>query len=386
MLFFRLFLINYMPYTGKVRVLETYPDDSADQLQTVDQVPPQNDLQTAWNENDKHYEKKSGGIEVGGKPYEFKVSFIELGHQRRAITEVAPDLDKRHDIVIPVLPGWGETSAQFEGDFLEILLEVLKEAGYENPKIIGVNVSGRGTPEYVQDENRARISSIGLMDEITDAADIADVLAGHGHFGNRGQKPSVAVIGHSMGALNASAFMDVLNKGGDHKVDKLLQMMPAVDGPFAMMRAKFLWAVRKQVITATQQAFTGKGALELGVEDYHRIMFGDKHFRDPEQFARSLPDSSRRFLELTLNRKRRFEDVYKPGGTADGVKMTVWQGGKDSLIPDSAIDDLSFLVGDGGLNDVVNIRVLPMISHSLPFRLRDEQMIDVKSALESWIA
>ncbi len=346
----------------------------------------QNDLQTAWNEKGRHYEEKSGGIEVGVNKYQFQVSFLDLRFrdiennsfptQRRVITEVASDLNRRHDIVIPVLPGWGETSAQFEGDFLEILLEVLKEAGYENPKIIGVNASGRGTPEYLMAHNREMISGVGLMDEVSDATNIANALAGRGYFGNRGQRPSVAVIGHSMGAFNALAFMDALNKDGGHKVEKLLQMMPVVDGPFAMMRAKFLWAVRKQLIEASKQAITGSGALELSEDDYHRIMFGDEDFRDPEQFARSLPDSAKRFLQLTLNPKRRFEHVFKKGGTADGLDLTVWKGGKDSLIPDDAID---------GLRGGVKVEVLPMISHSIPFRIRDEQMIDVRVALKRFV-
>ncbi|MBI5754533.1 hypothetical protein HZA40_05350 [Candidatus Peregrinibacteria bacterium] len=63
------------------------------------------------------------------------------------------------------MPGWGETTAQFEGDFLELLLEELKVCGYRNPKVVGVNVSGRGTAEYMADENKKRISRIGMMDE-----------------------------------------------------------------------------------------------------------------------------------------------------------------------------------------------------------------------------
>lgn len=360
-----------------------------------------NSLQSAWNEKNKHYEEKSGVIEVGGRQYQFKVTLPQLRYRDgrddpftdgmgRAITEVAPDFEVAHDIVVPVLPGWGETSAQFEGDFLEIMLDVLRTAGYSNPKIIGVNPAGRGTPEYLGERNRDRISGVGMMDGIYDAQNIADALVGRGYFGKEGQKPEVAIIGHSMGALDSSAFLNVLNnKGGvpgrgrDHdlRVDRLLHMMPAVDGPFAMMRMKFLWAVRKQVMESVKQAVPGKGSLSLNEQDYHRIMFGDENFRDGEQYARSVPDSARRFLQLTLNFRRRFKDVYKAGGPADGVKMTVWKGGQDKLIPDNAITDLPRLVDSKGLLLGADVETLPDLSHSIPFRLRDAQRDQVKAAL-----
>jgi alpha-beta hydrolase superfamily lysophospholipase len=390
-----------MSYLGSIRLLGDSPAS-----EDVDQNLPQNDLQSAWNEKGRHYEEKSGEIEMAGHKYQFRVSFIKLKYRDsrdrsfshelpRALTEVAPNFDEPHDIVVPVLPGWGETSAQFEGDFLEILLDVLKEAGYENPKIIGINPAGRGTPEYLDEKNGNRISGVGMMDEIYDVQNIADALAGRGYFYKPGTnpavKPKVAVIGHSMGALNSSAFMNIMNhKGGelgngrkneDLKVERLLHMMPAVDGPFAMVRARFLWAVRKQVIESVKQAVPGKGALSLNEEDYHRIMFGDKDFRDPEQYARSVPDSARRFLQLTLNLRRRFANVYRAGGPADGVKMTVWKGGKDKLIPDNAIKDLPRLVDANGLKDRVNVELLSDLSHSIPFRLRDVQKDQVKAAL-----
>ncbi len=400
MLCFRLFFKqSNMTYLGEkgIRILEDYP--VADNSDLADK-PEQNDLQTAWSEEDKRYEEKTGVIEVAGRQYQFKVSVPLLRYRDgrddpftdgmgRAITEVAPDLEAPHDIVIPVLPGWGETSAQFEGDFLEIMLDVLKEAGYENPKVMGINPAGRGTPEYLGERNKNRISGVRMMDEIYDAQNIADALVGRGYFGKDGRRPEVAVIGHSMGALDSSAFLNVLNnKGGvpgngknhDLRVDRLLHMMPAVDGPFAMVRAKFLWAVRKQVLASVKQAVPGKGSLSLNEQDYHRIMFGDENFRDDEQYARSVPDSARRFLQLTLNFRRRFAEVYKEGGPADGVKMTVWKGGNDKLIPDNAITDLPRLTAANGLS-AASVELLPDLSHSIPFRLRDAQREQVKAAL-----
>ncbi len=360
-----------------------------------------NDLQSAWNKDGRCYEEKSGEIEVGGRQYQFKVSFLNLrGDEtsssfstlRRAITEVAPNLgrDARHDIVVPVLPGFGETTAQFEGDFLNLVLEALQESGFKNPKVLGINTLGKGTPEYVQDESRGRISTIGMMDGINDSANIANVLAARGYFGNRGFLPNVAVMGHSMGSLDAISFMDVLNYGEgpgrrnrseDLKVRKFLSMMPAVDGSFAMVRARFLWAVRKQVFDSVKQAVSGRGAISLSKEDHHRIMFGDENFRDEEQFERGLPDSARRFLQLTLNGRRRLGHVFEKDGTGDGVDLTVWKGGQDRLIPDNAITDLPEFVGRNGSENKTEIVELPDLSHSIPFRLRDAQRDQVKAAL-----
>ncbi|MCX6735214.1 MAG: hypothetical protein NTZ25_04905 [Candidatus Peregrinibacteria bacterium] len=360
-----------------------------------------NDFQSAWNEKDKHYEEKNGVIEVSGRQYQFKVSFLNLrgdemgtsfSTQKRAITEVAPQLgaNARHDVIVPILPGWGETSAQFEGDFLNLVLEVLQEAGFENPKVLGINPSGRGTPDYIQDESRGRISAIGMMDEVKDSSNIANVLMMRGYFGDKRYVPNVAVMGHSMGSLDAISFLDSLNYGEgpgrrnrdeDLRVRKFLSMMPAVDGPFAMVRARFLWAVRKQVMESLKQAIPGKGALSLNEQDYHRIMFGDESFRDAEQYARSVPDSARRFLQLTLNPTRKFKDVFSKDGTGDGVDLTVWKGGKDKLIPDNAIMDLPEFVGRKGLKNKVDVNELPDLSHSIPFRLRDAQRDQVKAAL-----
>jgi|GEM_PF-1888937 len=364
-----------MSYLGKgVAIADSYPKEL--------DAEPQNDLQTAWDEQERHYEEKSGRIEINGKPYDFKVSFIDMRlwregsdfpTNRRAITEVAPDLSKRSDIVVPVLPGWGETSAQFEGDFLELVLEVLETAGYKNPKIIGINVSGRGTPDYLRDKNKQKISGIGLMNEIVDAGNIAEVLIGRNYFGDRNHVPEVALLGHSMGSLNAISFLKTVN-AEDSRARKLLAMMPAVDGPLAMFRAKFLWAVRKQVPQALRETISRSGALELGEEDYFRIMFGNPHFRDREQFMRSLPDSSRRFLELTLNMRRRLNDVFVPNGPGKDVDVTVWKGGHDELIPDSATHDFS--------GDSVRIDELPDLSHSIPFRLRGNQREQIREALQ----
>lgn len=360
-----------------------------------------NDLQTAWNEDGRHYEDKSGQVEMNGETYEFRVSFVDLDNvdlntfptNRRAVTEVGPDLRSRPDIAVCVMPGWGETSAQFEGDFLECLLEELKVCGYKNPKVVGVNVSGRGTSEYLKDGNKERISRIGMMDEVDDAGNLVYLLDRRGYFGQGSVETPVTVIGHSMGHLNAMRSLSVFNNGRfNHlRADRLLSMMPAVDGPLKMLRGKFLAAVRKQVPSAVWQAWMRReGSLELNEADHNRIMFGDENSRDPEQFKRGVPDSARRFLDVTLNLKERFDDVLRIGGVGDGVNFTVVKGGKDNLVPDSAIDYLPKIVGERELKDrgrmkgLVEVAELPDISHSLPFWMSNEQRAQVKKMLKEF--
>jgi len=60
--------------------------------------------------------------------------------------------------------------------------------------------------------------------------------------------------------------------------------------------------------------------------------------------------------------------------------MTVWKGGNDKLIPDNAITDLPRLTAANGLS-AASVELLPDLSHSIPFRLRDAQRDQVKAAL-----
>lgn len=374
-------------------------DHEAVTRRDIPAMPELNDLQTAWNEQGRHYEEKSGEIEVGGQRYQFRVSFVDLDSvdletfptNRRVVTEVGVDLRTRPDFAVCVLPGWGETSAQFEGDFLELLLEELKLCGYKNPRVVGVSVSGRGTPEYLAEGNRNRISRIGMMDEVDDARKLVSVLNERGYFGQGSVSTPVAIIGHSMGALNAMEALDRFNAvslftSRRRRVDKVLNMMPVVDGPLALLRTRFLSAVRKQVLPSIGQAWIKRsGSLDLNQADYNRIMFGDVQFRDPEQRARSVPDSALRFLQATLNTRERFGYILRPNGTADNVDFTVLRGGKDRLIPDNAVSYLPDLVKRRGLKGRAEVVDLPDLSHSIPFRLRGEQREQVQAALKGFL-
>ncbi|OIP80497.1 hypothetical protein COT83_01915 [Candidatus Peregrinibacteria bacterium CG10_big_fil_rev_8_21_14_0_10_44_7] len=117
----------------------------------------------------RHYLEGKGDFDFDDQQYSFHVSYLDLPEPNqsmpvpasRVITEVAPDLNSPHDIVVPVLMGWGETSAQMEGSMLKCLLRSLKKNGYANPQVIGVNCVGKGTPAYLYADNQ---SEIGLDD------------------------------------------------------------------------------------------------------------------------------------------------------------------------------------------------------------------------------
>lgn len=324
-------------------------------------------------------------VEVDGEPYQRQELIINVGDfdggedwptKLRLVVEIAPNLDEDADIVIPILPGWGETSMQFEGDFSQILFKVLKKQGYKNPKIVGVNTSGRGTGVY--DRNSAKAFNVGLQGEIDDAARIAEILLRDGHLGK-----NMALIGHSMGVLNSMSFLKTINENrGDvnARVSRVMHFMPATDEPFAFMNPLFLWAVRNQVLPALGHLVSGSGALKLAKQDYDRMMLSGAE--DEELLAGSSPDSAKRFLQLIFNTHRRFEDVFAAGGAAEDVDFTVFRAQNDELIPSIVSEKWAAHLASKPLVGDVKERVLQKFPHVPPYDMNAYQKQVMHAAFE----
>ena len=364
-----------------------------------------NGLQNQWDPEKHCYIEGSGTTHFNGQPYQHKVEFLKMRREdsgkgfptaQRAITQVAPDLEApMHDLyVLNEGPGWGESTAQFEGDYLECLLEVLMELGYKNPNVIGVNTLGRGTPEYVQAENRKRISSIGFGESLDDAANLTATLRERGYFGDSSIfTPNIAVMGHSMGGLDAKVATSVLNNGAgegrrrraeDYPVNKLLALMPVSDGPLEMVRWRFVHAVRSQIATAVWQTLKGKGFMQLSEEEVAEIMFNNREFEDEKHYAGSVPDSATRFLGLATNLWRRYNGLWRQGGPGDGVEVMVARGEKDNIVPDNAIYSLPKYVNRKGLKGGAEVVNLSSFSHSIPFTLTPEQKVELKQVFREF--
>lgn len=316
-------------------------------------------------------------------PYQVSVDSLHLDDvdldvfptSKRIVTQVARDFGKPHDIVVPLLPGWAETSAQFEGDFLESLLRAFRQFGFKNPKVVGVNCSGRGSDEYNASPNRDRISRIGFQDEIDDAFKLAKALDEQGFLGD-----NMALVGHSMGVLNTMAFLDALVVEEDcnalrndtaARVKKVVHLMPATDKPFGLLKPGFLWAVKTKVLPAIWQYLRNRGCLELTEDEHFTFMLNRENSFDMKHFEKGVPDSARRFLELTFNHKRRFAHLFKDG-RMDGVDFNVVSGQWDNLIPSNTVHEWrSYLAANVG--QVVNGYGMGAFDHSLPFKMNYHQ-------------
>ncbi|MEK7672680.1 MAG: alpha/beta hydrolase [Patescibacteria group bacterium] len=351
-----------------------------------------NNLEKQYDTQGRHYieGEGEGEIPVGGKDYQYRVSFKRFGENdnrfptnQRAIREVAPDLEMPHDHVVAEFWGWGETTAQADGDFLQIELERLRHLGYKNPKVVGINVSGRGTPEYMMAGNKEKISRISLLDETKNACDMTVALEAEGMFG---KDCPISVIGHSMGYPNTAQFVAALNSGDSKRVKKLLAMMPANDKYRAVARPGFLWTVRNQVPPALEQWWNGGGSLELDEKDYHRIMLSDPTLSHRDQFERGVPDSALRFLELTLANRDSTSGVFRPDGAGNDMDITIVEGGRDHLIPRSSIDKIARTVGAKGLNNRVTRERMPDLAHFFPLRIRGVQREQIREVLGRFLS
>lgn len=343
-------------------------------------------LHELWDEDGRFYKESDGDRSkrflLDGKQYEAKIVSIDqdidtdvFPTKRRVVVQIAHNLNDVHDIVVPVLPGWGETSAQFEGDFLMGLLRALRQYGYQNPKIVGINCSGRGTKEYMQSPNNEKISKIGLQDELDDAYTLALYLDEQGFLGD-----NITIVGHSMGVLNTMSFLEALiaensclgmKSDINQRVKKVVHLMPATDEPLAFLHWRFLLTVRNSVLPAVFQYFRRRGYLTLNEADYHRIMFGNMPELDIAHFKRSVPDSARRFLQLTFNGKRRFKNIFE-GDYLGQVGFHVVLGQQDKLIPERVVSNWRKYLGNR-IEGIMKGHGMGAFSHSLPFEMNFHQ-------------
>lgn len=350
-------------------------------------------LRSSWDDQGRFYRPGEGKIRLDGQEYSAKVSLLDMAvfdtpfkrHHaafpttKRVITEIIPDPDTPPDCIVPIFPGWGETTAQFEGDFLQILLQSVKTKGYKNPKIVGINLCGKGTEDWMQNKNK--ISRIGLEDEMRDAKYMAQFLGEKGVLGL--EEVEVMPVAHSMGYMHMMAFVESLQGMKEVEgvrvetrkgVKRVLAINPATDQPFGAVRGKFLWRVKKYVGPALWQTLKSKGCLEVTDKSHQNMMFGGEKFADHEHFKRGVPDSAKTFLEWTLNSRRRFEDSIKPGGSMDRVTLHIYSAANDRLLPDGMAKELRSRI-QGTVWGVAagKFFIDPAAYHSIPFANMPEE-------------
>ena len=335
-------------------------------------------IHSMWDGFGRHYNGAAiGGILVNGKPYQFRITQFNTTNtenmptNRRVFTEMAPDLDTESDHTAIYFPGFGETSAQMEGDPASVIFESLQNAGYLNPKLISLNPCGRGTREYM--EHVDLISRIGVLDEIKDVRELVWML-----LCRRKVQGDVSLITHSMGTLDVMGSLDVL-KG---KVKNMAQLMPCTDKPIGLtFSPRFLWTVRKHLRASLGQAYRKEGAVLITEPDHNRMMFSIKSKENEaggvhdfnDHCESSVTDSSRRFVGIALNGKRLPRDIVTPEA-CKGIKAHVMQAGQDAVIPDSMVrNQVKCLKRMGMVVQGDKPFIAKSFPHAIPMRMTPEQ-------------
>ena len=375
------------------------------------------ELHDQWNLLGRYYVPGCGSIEVDGEDLQYEVHEFDLGNgsvyhfnsnvdagqaerlihegrhrgvkpvqrgketsdefifptKKRIVTEVTPNFDEENDLTVIVCPGWGETTAQFEHDFLLVELKEAQRAGYSNPRIIGINAVGRGSDEYVK--NSDRCVSVGMLDEIDDVEFLTRLLDARGHIGEK-----VVIVGHSMGYLSAMGVADSLSAINNvreesdevrRNVQSIVALMPATDQPRGLWRPRFVWTVRKQVIPAVSQVAKGTGSLALPYAEHERIMFSGEIEKNAgkNHWLRGNPDSARRFLGATFNVKRQFnvDEIL------EGTRFHVFGGHKDNLIPRGMVLNAADYLDSAARTVGGSLEFGMDFAHSIPLQLSEAQ-------------
>ncbi|MFH1728798.1 MAG: hypothetical protein ABIA04_10330 [Pseudomonadota bacterium] len=295
-------------------------------------------LNDVWNREgrfyDFAYDELHGHLFLNDLPYHFSLSKFdieftedevsrsrpdELPTSKRIVLEVSENPYEKPDSYWIIFNGWGETTAHIEGDFLKILLLSLKNKGYKNPKIIGINNMGRGTFEYMQ--NLDAVSNISLDLEFLDTIKILAKLQELGRIG----EGEINYFGHSLGAMNAMAGSEIESIAAPKK---LYLLMPATDKGLGFIRPRALWTVLDQVPKGLFQAFLSKkGSIDLG-NRWNNKMGGN----DVDE-ERAVPGSATRFLQYYLHLKRIFTNLNKRLLEA-GSKVILVEAADDVIVPE----------------------------------------------------
>lgn len=289
---------------------------------------------------------------------------------QRAILQCGPHLNKASDTTFLVLPGFSETTAQLKSIIIAVL-EQAKEAGYNNPQLIGLNTCGKATRSYL--DHQDQISRLGLTDEFDDTKKLIQWLIDGGFI-----MGDVTLIGHSLGYLNALAALEILNNTRHHLT--LVGLMPATDQPVAALKsARFLGAVCSHTPTALMRLLDTQG-MHVGSEDHLDLMFEEGLVQHLPHYNRSHPDSALRFLQYTLNCRRRFAKVLKQyQGNAH-----IFSAEQDYLLPPKmAANEVKYLQS---LGIPTEHHVSPHFNHGIPMDMTSEEFTEMNSFLSKVLA
>ncbi|PIZ74890.1 hypothetical protein COY07_00015 [Candidatus Peregrinibacteria bacterium CG_4_10_14_0_2_um_filter_43_11] len=357
-------------------------------------------LHDAWVVNPSgpggYYWEAQGDLSVNGQKYVWftklhdgfglqKDSFVT---NRRALRSITADPNKKPDLSVVDFWGWSETTAGADGVFMEVLLEALQEVGATNPQILGLNVAGKGTPEYLNSKTGLpHINRVSWSDKMEDASAIVTRLLESHRLSSR-----IVLMGHSMAGTYDIHVLHTIrqyaqSKHTRHEVKHVIQLAPASDLPRAFWNPSFFGAVQKPLMRSLHQPVAtacgrSSGNLGLTSPEHHDIMMHGSF--DSEAFKRTVPDSAREFHVITLHQRRKLAAMLEEDHCAEGIPFSFFRGVHDRLMTRGLIDQLSVYMQSKKVGaDVRQVVQSDHFGHAFPFTsMTPEQKGDLKEFLK----
>ncbi|MBL4694265.1 alpha/beta hydrolase [Candidatus Gracilibacteria bacterium] len=289
-------------------------------------------------------------VERDGVSAQGELGFVGAGQDVRSFTRVYREGQTDRSVVI--FPGLGETSAQFNGDFLTVLMKVLGDS-LDNTDILAVDTVGRAVNVEVYGGT--------LKGRVKDAQSTVAALDEAGKLAKE-----IVIIAHSAGFLDALAVMR--NVGS--RVSDVIALNPVVDvgkWELGFLAPKFVWLVKKYLVSTFLNVLKNKGGvIQLQEQDHNRIMFsGDEN---GDHYVRGFDDSSRVFWDMCMKHGRWFDDLFEEGGAAKDTNFHIMRGRYDKAIPFKTIENWMKSI-KGKVN--VTLENVPDFEHSIPYTMSD---------------
>lgn len=249
-----------------------------------------------------------------------------------------------------------------EQEIFWALLLLGKDTAYPDDKIcvLGINPAGKGTPGYK--ENQERLGAFGYKAMLAEhkalieeaRASFPDFFAG-----------DATLLLHSMAGAYGLPQMENLTE--TDSLDHVILYSTVGSGPLTGINVPLLVNVRRQILPALGQTLSGRGSIDLSLEERAKLM-GE----GSREAQAQVPASGKEFFTWALGSKRVSKEL-KEELEADTVTVDLVLGEDDALIPFGMSRDSAWALGRP-YTEFIH----PKTPHSLPLEMTEEQ-------IRSWV-